>query len=111
MPKELTLSQSFSSDTFPSCAGDDDSESIDSSSSFIECDEASIKAKEDSIFELGEKLKKAGRADDLAELIRATRPFLDKISKAKAAKLVRELVEMYLSMGSNTGYEVQLCKV
>ena len=111
MPCELNLSQSFSSDAFPSCTGDGDSKNIESSSSFIECAEESIKAKEDSILELGEKLKQAGRADDLAELIRATRPFLDKISKAKAAKLVRELVQMYLSMGSNTGYEVQLCKV
>jgi len=32
------------------------------------------------------------------------------ISKAKAAKLVRGLVDIYLDMGGETGYEVQLCK-
>merc|ERR1711992_417823 len=38
------------------------------------------------------------------------RPFTKLISKAKAAKLVRGLVDIYLDMEAATGYEVQLCK-
>ena len=38
------------------------------------------------------------------------RPFTKLLSKAKAAKLVRGLVDMYLDMDATTGYEVELCK-
>ena len=48
---------------------------------------------------------------ELADLIRASRPFLGLISKAKASKLVRGLVDMFLDMEAGTGIEVQLCKV
>merc|ERR1711979_72081 len=37
-------------------------------------------------------------------------PFTKLLSKAKAAKLIRGLVDMYLDMDAATGYEVQLCK-
>jgi 26S proteasome regulatory subunit N6 len=43
-------------------------------------------------------------------LIKQIRPFLKLLSKAKAAKLIRGLVDMYLDMGADTGYEVTLCK-
>lgn len=43
-------------------------------------------------------------------MIKSTRPFLNHISKAKAAKLVRALVDMFLDMESSTGVEVELCK-
>jgi 26S proteasome regulatory subunit N6 len=46
---------------------------------------------------------------ELADLIRSVRPFLNQISKAKAAKLVRQLVDMFLDMETKTGLEVQLC--
>ncbi|XP_076329362.1 26S proteasome non-ATPase regulatory subunit 11-like [Tachypleus tridentatus] len=72
-------------------------------------DEA-IKVKEQSILELGQLLSKSGRAEELGELIRSTRPFLNNISKAKAAKLVRALVDMFLDMEAATGFEVELCK-
>ena len=43
-------------------------------------------------------------------MIRVIRPFTKLLSKAKAAKLIRGLVDMYLDMDAATGYEVQLCK-
>lgn len=46
---------------------------------------------------------------ELADLIRNVRPFLNKISKAKAAKLVRQLVDLFLDMDAATGLEVDLC--
>jgi len=43
----------------------------------------------------------------LAGLISFSRPFLGMVSKAKAAKLVRALVDMFLDMEAATGKEVQ----
>jgi len=60
--------------------------------------------------QLGELFQKSGKARELADLIRASRPFLGLISKAKASKLVRGLVDMFLDMEAGTGIEVQLCK-
>ncbi len=42
----------------------------------------------------------------MALLIKTTRPFLGLVSKAKAAKLVRTLVELFLDMEAGTGEEV-----
>ena len=74
-------------------------------------DEEAIRNKELEIMELGEKYKKEKKAAELAQLIRDVRPFLAMISKAKAAKLVRGLVDLFLDMEAQTGTEVQLCKV
>ena len=43
---------------------------------------------------------------ELAGLIKFTRPFLTSVSKAKAAKLVRTLVDEFLDMEASTGKEV-----
>ena len=43
---------------------------------------------------------------ELAGLIKFTRPFLGTVSKAKAAKLVRALVDLFLDMEAGTGKEV-----
>ena len=73
--------------------------------------EEAIRNKEQEIMELGEKYKKENKPQELAQLIRDVRPFLTMISKAKAAKLVRGLVDLFLDMEASTGTEVQLCKV
>ncbi|KAF4525764.1 hypothetical protein B566_EDAN002026, partial [Ephemera danica] len=73
-------------------------------------DEETIRIKEQGILQLGELYKKEKKAKELGELIKATRPFLSLISKAKAAKLVRSLVDMFLDLEAGTGIEVQLCK-
>lgn len=75
-----------------------------------ENDEENIKNKEQDILNLGEQYKKEGKAKELADLIKATRPFLSMISKAKAAKLVRSLVDFFLDLEAGIGIEVQLCK-
>lgn len=73
-------------------------------------DEEGIKLKEQSILELGNLLQKQGHAEELGGLVKGVRPFLKSISKAKAAKLVRTLVDLFLDMEAGTGLEVQLCK-
>jgi len=73
-------------------------------------EEDNIKSKEQDILNLGEQYKKEGKAKELADLIKQTRPFLSMISKAKAAKLVRSLVDFFLDLEAGIGIEVQLCK-
>ena len=46
----------------------------------------------------------------MASLNKSTRPFLGLVSKAKAAKLVRTLVDLFLDMEAGTGEEVTLCQ-
>ena len=43
---------------------------------------------------------------ELGDLVRVSRKHLHLFSKAKAAKLVRELVEYFLDMEASTGMEV-----
>ena len=73
-------------------------------------EEDEIIQKENNILEMGERYKKEGNANELARLIKDTRPFLSQISKAKAAKLVRSLVDFFLDLEAGIGIEVQLCK-
>ncbi|XP_067009193.1 26S proteasome non-ATPase regulatory subunit 11-like [Anabrus simplex] len=73
-------------------------------------DEEKIRVKEQGILQLGELYKEEGKAAELAELIKAIRPFLRCISKAKAAKLIRSLLDFFLDLNAGIGVEVQLCK-
>jgi len=73
-------------------------------------EEEAIRSREQETMDLGEKYKKEKKPHELAQLIRDVRPFLGMISKAKAAKLVRGLVDLFLDMEASTGTEVQLCK-
>lgn len=45
----------------------------------------------------------------LANLIRDIRPILNNFSKAKAANIVRRLVDMFLDIDNKTGLEIPLC--
>jgi len=72
--------------------------------------EEDIREKEVQILEVGEQYKKQGKAQELAELIRGVRPFLSQISKAKAAKLVKSLIDMFLDLEAGIGVEIDLCK-
>ncbi|XP_020622546.1 26S proteasome non-ATPase regulatory subunit 11-like [Orbicella faveolata] len=72
-------------------------------------DEEGIKMKEQAILNLGKMLSKHGKAEELGGLIKFIRPFLKMVSKAKAAKLVRNLVDVFLDMEASTGMEVELC--
>lgn len=74
-----------------------------------EDEEDKIRIEEQNILKLGEKYKKENDPDKLAELITKTRPFLNQISKAKAAKLVRSLVDFFLDLESKSKLEIPLC--
>lgn len=63
----------------------------------------------DPIIAEGQKLAEAKDATSLARLIVDIRPQLKDLPKAKAAKLVRQLLDMFLDLDAKTGQEVQLC--
>lgn len=83
-------------------------EIISGESGIEENDEETIRIKEQNVLQLGESYKKQGKAKELADLIKATRPFLSLISKAKAAKLVRSLVDFFLDLEAGIGIEVNV---
>nr|XP_046209120.1 26S proteasome non-ATPase regulatory subunit 11-like isoform X1 [Oncorhynchus gorbuscha] len=74
-----------------------------------ESDEEAVFVKEQSILELGGLLAKTGQAAELDGLLKYVRPFLNSISKAKAARLVRSLLDLFLDMEAATGQEEALC--
>jgi len=74
-------------------------------------DEAGIKKQEESIMELGSILAKNKRTEDLRKMIENARPFVMSLGKAKAAKLVRDLVDLCLMIEDQDGeVKVDLCK-
>ena len=73
-----------------------------------------LRDQEANILQLGEKLREEGKTKEMTDLIQKVRNFLRFMSKAKAAKLVRGLVDMFLEMERSEARgerEVQLCKV
>merc|ERR1719157_217423 len=72
-----------------------------------------LRDQEANILQLGEKLREEGKTKEMTDLIQKVRHFLRFMSKAKAAKLVRGLVDMFLEMERTDPRgerEVQLCK-
>uniref|UniRef100_A0A3P9J3Q3 26S proteasome non-ATPase regulatory subunit 11A n=1 Tax=Oryzias latipes TaxID=8090 RepID=A0A3P9J3Q3_ORYLA len=97
-----------------SLLGTDRNASIDILHSIVkrdiqDTDEEAVRVKEQSILELGGLLAKTGQAAELGGLLKYVRPFLNSISKAKAARLVRSLLDLFLDMEAATGQEVELC--
>ncbi|VDD87642.1 unnamed protein product [Enterobius vermicularis] len=73
--------------------------------------EAEIKKKEESIMELGNMLARNKQTQELRNMIENTRPFLVSLGKAKAAKLVRNLLDLCLMIDDQDGdIKVELCK-
>eukprot|EP00116_Pleurobrachia_bachei_P003127 sb/3463389/ len=64
---------------------------------------------EQALLSMGKLLAQKGRVEELSKLIKSIRPFLGTVSKAKASKIVRELVDTFLDMESSTGVEIPLC--
>merc|ERR1719348_1205701 len=65
--------------------------------------------------QIGQKFAEEKKAQELGDLIKLIRPFTKLLSKAKAAKLIRGLVDMYLDMetdksGTRAVQAVELCK-
>eukprot|EP00794_Sanderia_malayensis_P003666 gene3666-4183_t len=72
--------------------------------------EEDLKEQESAILKLGSLYSKHGKAEELSNLVKVTRPFLKCISKAKAAKLVRDLVDLFLEIDvESNNAAVQLC--
>lgn len=75
-----------------------------------------LRDQEANILQLGEKLREEGKTQEMTHLIQKVRVILKYMSKAKAAKLVRGLVDMFLEMKTNRDpgdsgeNEVRLCK-
>jgi len=65
---------------------------------------------EESIMEFANAMHRDGKAKELAALIQDCRPYLKNLNKAKAAKLIRKLVDLFLDMEAGTGLEVSLCQ-
>merc|ERR1712018_309472 len=63
--------------------------------------EEALRDQEAKIMELGEQLKDEGKTQEMTDLIQKVRTVLKFMSKAKAAKLVRGLVDMFLEMKTN----------
>lgn len=74
-------------------------------------DEEGLRIKEQAILDLAALLSQTKKATELAELIKFTRPFLNFVSKAKAAKLVRNMIDMYLDLEAGTGEEVVILRI
>mgnify|MGYP001414856718 CR=1 FL=1 len=80
-----------------------------------ELNEETLKERETVIMDIGKKFRDDGKAVELENMIKMIRPFTKLLSKAKAAKLIRGLVDMYLDMetGASKGraeQAVELCK-
>ena len=80
-----------------------------------ELDEETLKERENAIMGIGKKFRDDGNAKELENMIKMIRPFTKLLSKAKAAKLIRGLVDMYLDMETGVSatravQAVELCK-
>eukprot|EP00111_Clytia_hemisphaerica_P007776 TCONS_00022583-protein len=73
--------------------------------------EEDVREKENAILKLASLFSKQGKVKEIGELIKQTRSFLKCISKAKAAKLVRSLLDLYIESHSkiNDNTAVDLC--
>uniref|UniRef100_A0A0N5BAP1 PCI domain-containing protein n=1 Tax=Strongyloides papillosus TaxID=174720 RepID=A0A0N5BAP1_STREA len=66
---------------------------------------------EEILIEVANELADKGRTDDLRLMIKKVRPFLVSLGKAKAAMIVRKLVDMCLTIeGQNGEIKIELCK-
>ena len=74
--------------------------------------EENVKEKENAVMKLASLFSKQGNNAGIGELIKQTRSFLQCISKAKAAKLVRNLLDLYIESHTQTNDNaaVDLCK-
>jgi len=76
----------------------------------LDAHDAAENFNEREIIDIGRNLQKTGNAQELSALIQRVRPYLKELSKAKAAKLVRTLVDLFLDMEKTTdALAVQLC--
>ncbi|KJE89723.1 26S proteasome non-ATPase regulatory subunit 11 [Capsaspora owczarzaki ATCC 30864] len=73
-------------------------------------DDEALRLREQAVYALSDLYVATKRPTELAALIRTTRGFLSSISKAKAAKLVRTLLDKFLAVTSATQDAVNLIR-
>ncbi|KAF9733371.1 hypothetical protein PMIN06_005967 [Paraphaeosphaeria minitans] len=72
--------------------------------------EAAIKNYESALVGLGELYRHQRRVDALAELLKQTRSVLSSFAKAKTAKLVRQLLELFTTIPNTTDVQISVTK-
>ena len=80
------------------------------SASGVEPTENSVADELEQVLCQAREMAKVKDHEQLRQLIIDNRPKLLQVSKAKAAKMVRTLIDLYLDMEAHTGVEIQLCK-
>ncbi|CAO3593376.1 unnamed protein product [Absidia cylindrospora] len=69
-----------------------------------------LREKEAALIHLGEIYRELHLAQELADLIRSSRAFLSSIAKAKTAKLIRSLIDMFNEIPGCLPLQIQVCK-
>ncbi|KAI9280467.1 hypothetical protein BY458DRAFT_470076 [Sporodiniella umbellata] len=72
--------------------------------------EETTKEQEYALSQLGEVYRELHLAQELAELIRSSRPFMLTITKAKTAKLIRTLVDFFSDIPNCLPLQIEICK-
>ncbi|KAG1473766.1 hypothetical protein G6F56_000764 [Rhizopus delemar] len=72
--------------------------------------EETTKEQEYALSQLGEVYRELHLAQELAELIRSSRPFMLTIAKAKTAKLIRTLVDYFSDIPNCLPLQIEICK-
>ncbi|KAN0061766.1 26S proteasome regulatory subunit rpn6 [Thecaphora frezii] len=73
-------------------------------------DEAVLKQQEAALTRLGELYRDTHNADALAETVRSSRTFMSSIAKAKTAKLVRTLIDLFSGIPGSQQIQIQVTK-
>ena len=71
-----------------------------------ESSENALKAKEQSIYKLGELYAIQGDVENILALLRDIRPFFQTIPKSKTAKIVRSIIKMLEHVSNATDLQV-----
>ncbi|MCJ1246697.1 26S proteasome regulatory subunit rpn6 [Trapelia coarctata] len=72
--------------------------------------EAALREYETALMGLGELYRDGKRANDLAELVRTSRSTLSSFAKAKTAKLVRQLLDLFSSIPNTVPIQISVTK-
>jgi 26S proteasome regulatory subunit N6 len=74
-----------------------------------ESSENALKAKEQSIYKLGELYAIKGDVENILALLRDIRPFFQTIPKSKTAKIVRSIIKMLEHVSNATDLQIDVC--
>ncbi|RUP43104.1 hypothetical protein BC936DRAFT_137593 [Jimgerdemannia flammicorona] len=73
-------------------------------------DEDAFKNKEQALLKLGEVYRDTRKAQELATLIRSSRDFMSSIAKAKTAKIVKTLIDLFSDIPDSLPLQIEVCK-